>query len=450
MYFKQFKLEGMGCASYLIGSKGTGEAAVVDPGWNVEDYLKEAQANNLRITHIFETHLHADHVSGNQRLARATGATIYLHKQAQATFPYQPLEDGTVIPLGEVTIKILHTPGHTWESITLFVEDTTQPTLPPRLLSGDTLFVGDVGRPDFAGQEGAATLYESLQHQILPLPANTEVYPAHLAGSLCGRNLSPDTMSILSREKLTNPALSVVSREEFVKFLTADLPPEPPDFRRIVELNRTGAPSYEVELTELDWSKIQKLTAEGAELVDIREPDFFWVHHLPGSINVSLSLSQFGATTAAFVPSATPVILIASDPGEIEKAQTALGVVGRYNLAGYLIFERVKDYARSNDNKRVSTPHLASLTLPFVLDVREPAEFALDALPDALNLPLRQLSRRLAELESYKQTPLVVICASGYRSSTAASYLEKSGWQKVTNLKGGMTALKAQPQGASR
>jgi len=439
MYFKQFKLVGMGCASYLIGSEQTGEAAVIDPGWNVEVYVQEAQAQNLRITSIFETHLHADHVSGNRRLAASTGATIYLHKQAKAAFPYQPLEGGSVVELGELRIKVLHTPGHTWESISLLVEDTTHPSTPPRLISGDTLFVGDVGRPDFAGQEGAGTLFDSLQREIVPLPDNTEVYPGHLAGSLCGRSLSDATMSTITNEKRTNPALQIGDRAAFVTFLTADLPPEPPDFRRIVELNRAGSPETQPTLPELSWEELQAKLAEGAQLVDMREPDAFWEAHLSGAYNVPLGLSQFGATTAALVPAATPIVLLASSVQEIEQAQTGLGVVGRYNLLGYVLFDKVATYAQASEDKRVDGSELAAAV---VLDVREPGEYNVDGLTGALNIPLRQIPRRLTELEAYKNDRLVVVCASGYRSSAAASYLEKAGWSQLSNLKGGMEGLK--------
>ncbi|HEX2910796.1 MAG TPA: MBL fold metallo-hydrolase, partial [Chloroflexia bacterium] len=234
MIFKQFRLADMGCASYLIGSEKSGQALVVDPGWEVEQYIKEAEKQNLRITHIFETHLHADHVSGNRRVAAQTGAAIYLHEAAGASFPHFPVLHGQTFELGEIRLRVLATPGHTWESITLMVEDTADPSNPSKLLSGDALFIGDVGRPDFAGQEGAGTLYDSLRRVILPLPDETEVYPAHLAGSLCGRSMSSATVSTLAHEKLTNVALQFTERDEFVEYLTADLPPAPPDFRRIV------------------------------------------------------------------------------------------------------------------------------------------------------------------------------------------------------------------------
>lgn len=450
MFFKQIRLSDMGCASYLVGSEQTRQAAVIDPGWQIEEYIQEAEANNLKITSIFETHLHADHVSGNRRLAALTGARIYMHKQAEANFPYQPLENGAVIKLGEVRIKVLATPGHTWESITLLVEDTARPANPPKLLSGDTLFIGDVGRPDFAGQEGASTLYDSLQKEILPLPDTTEVYPAHLAGSLCGRQMSAALSSNLGLEKATNPALQFTDRDAFVDFLTSDLPPTPPDFRRIVELNRAGAPARQEPLSECREDALSRL-GEGALLVDVREPDMFWQMHLPGSLNVPLSLGQFGATVAFFTPAETPVVLVVNNPSEALKAQSALGVVGRYKVTGYILYatpdNKSPDSQGGKADRRTSPLEVAQQveggTLPpVVLDVREPAEFAAGSLPSAVNIPLRHLARRLKELEPAREKPVLVVCASGYRSSVATSYLASQGWPNVKNLQGGMNAFK--------
>lgn len=449
MYFKQMRLADMGCASYLIGSEQTKEAAVIDPSWNVEEYLKEAEAQGLNITQIFETHLHADHVSGNRRLAQLTGATIYMHKLGNAAYPHQPVEGGNVIRLGEVSIKVLSTPGHTWESITLLIEDTANPDAPAKLLSGDTLFIGDVGRPDFAGQEGAGTLFDSLQREILPLADKTEVYPSHLAGSLCGRSMSAAPSSILRVEKATNPALQFTDRKAFVDFLTADLPPEPPDFRRIVGLNRAGAPAEQLLLSELEWDELQANLVEGAQLVDMREPNAFWAGHLAGSLNVPPGLGQFGSNVALFVSPATPIILVANNVEEMVLAQNALGVVGRYNLAGFVRFSKVAALAGSlAQNQRIEASTFASrlektTPSPMVIDVREPGEYKVDGLPTALNIPVRQLRQRLAELEAYKEQPLVVLCAAGNRSSLATSYLLSQGWTKVLNLIGGMDALKA-------
>lgn len=448
MYFEQIRLTDMGCASYLIGSEKTRQAAVVDPGWNVDEYLKLAEAKGLKITHIFETHLHADHVSGNRRLAQLTGATIYLHNKANAAYPHIPVEGGTVIELGEVSLKVLSTPGHTWESIALLIEDTLNPSVAPKLLSGDTLFIGDVGRPDFAGQEGAGTLFDSLQREILPLSDKTEVYPAHLSGSLCGRSMSKAFSSILGTEKSTNPALQYGERTAFVNFLTADLPPTPPDFRRIVELNRAGAPSKQMPLTECRADLSARL-GEATQLVDVREPDLFWQGHLPGALNVPLSLGQFGATVAFFTSVETPIVLIVNNAAEADQAQVALGVVGRYKLAGFACYDKVNSRPAEpvQDDRRITPLELSVQLLstevpPVILDVREPAEFYVNGLPAAQNIPLRQLNRRLGELEVFKNQPLVVVCASGYRSSVATSYLLNQGWSKVLNLKGGMDALK--------
>ncbi len=444
MFFKQFKLDGMGCASYMIGSEKSGQVAVVDPAWEVEQYVAEAAAQNLKITHIFETHLRADHVSGNRRLASLTGAQIYLHKKAEAAFPYIAVENGTVVKLGELNFKVLHTPGHTWESINLLVEDASNPNLPPYLLSGDTLFVGDVGRPDFAGQEGVGTLFDSIQREIMPLPDNTVVYPGHLAGSLCGRNMSSATVSSIGYEKKTNPALQIFDRSKFVDFLTADLPPTPPDFKRIVGLNRAGSPEVQIELPVLTWEEMQEKTQNGAKLLDIRVTEQFWTEHLPGSQSVPLGLGQFGATAALFVLPENPIILVASNLEEIKAAQNGLGVIGRYNVAGYALFEKLAKQAQNSLDKLYSAQELVSKfsgDMPVVLDVRDPGEFAVDGLANAINIPLRKLPSQLGDLEQVRDQLLVVMCAAGNRSSVATSYLENQGWKFARNLKGGMEAI---------
>jgi rhodanese-related sulfurtransferase len=351
-----------------------------------------------------------------------------------------------VVKLGELNLKVLHTPGHTWESINLLVEDTSKPQTPPRLLSGDTLFVGDVGRPDFAGQEGAATLYDSLQREIMPLPDQTEVYPGHLAGSLCGRSLSTATVSTIGYEKETNPALKIFDRSQFVDFLTADLPPAPPDFKRIVGWNRAGSPDVQPELSELKWEEAQAQTASGAQLLDIREPEQFWTHHLPGSLSVPLGLSQFGATAAMFVLPDNPIILVAGSIQEVQQAQNGLGVVGRYNVAGYMLFDKVGEQSMSGLHKRLAGEELATRLgdgAPVIVDVREPGEYAVDGLPGAINIPLRKLPARLSEIEQTRDELVVLVCASGFRSSVATSFMENQGWKTARNLKGGMDAMNA-------
>jgi glyoxylase-like metal-dependent hydrolase (beta-lactamase superfamily II)/rhodanese-related sulfurtransferase len=466
MYFKQLRLNDMGCASYLLGSARTKEAAVIDPGWNVEAYIKEATTQGFKITYIFETHLHADHVSGNRRLAQLTGANIYVHKLANVAYPHHSLEGGSLITFGEIRLRVLATPGHTWESITLLVEDTSNPSLPLKLLSGDTLFIGDVGRPDFAGETGAGTLFDSLQREIIPLPDSTEIYPAHLAGSLCGRSMSAAPSSLLGVEKHTNPALQINDRAAFINFLTADLPPTPPDFQRIVELNREGSPLEQPLLAELAWKEVQtKLASDIAavattedgvangersiQLIDIREPNSFWAGHISKSLNVPPGLSQFGAHVALFVNSATPIVLVANTLTEVERAQTALGVVGRSNLLGFILFSNVATTTASaltTANHRIEASTLRARQLedkaamPLLLDVRDVDEFKVDGIATALNIPLRQLPKRLDELETFKNQTLVVICKAGNRSSLATSYLLSLGWNKVLNLRGGMDA----------
>lgn len=449
MFFHQFRVQDMGCASYLVGSVESGKAVVIDPNWNIEQYMEMAAANNLQITHILETHLHADHVSGNRRLAALTNATIYLHQAAQAGYPHQNLQGEEVLTLGQdLRVKVLFTPGHTWEMLNFLLEDPTSTASPSRLLSGDTLFIGDVGRPDFAGEQGAGALYDSLRQSILPLPDQTEIYPSHLSGSLCGRSLSNASVSTLGQEKTTNPALQMPNRTAFIEFLTADLPPHPQDFMRIVELNRAGPPSDQLVIPKLPWLEVRTQLKTDVQLVDVREPNHFWDEHLVGALSVPSKLGHFGAHVAAFMPATKAVILTGSTMEEIERARAGLAVVGRYAVNGYILFENIGDglaWKRRGDieaDQFLSEFEAGSRVV--LMDVRQPGEWEADHLPGSINLPVRELAQRLDEVAALadRGSYLVITCASGNRSSVGASYLEQQGWQKVQNLKGGMSALR--------
>jgi len=309
LYLRQFRIPDMGCASYLIGSQG--KALVIDPQWRIEPYLKVARKEGFEITGVVDTHLHADHVSGNRRLAAQANAQIYLHEDARAGFEYTALKGGQVIELGDAILEVLHTPGHTGESIMLKVTDRAvpEPEKEPILLTGDTLFIGDVGRPDLAGEEGAAQLFESLK-TLAALPDETVIYPAHLAGSLCGRNLSKDHSCTLGRQRQFNEPLNIEDRQAFVHFLMDEVPPHPADFKRIIELNRNGPPLAVAAPIELTAEVVNELVLEGAKVVDLREPADFWQGHLAGALNVPVYSNHFGPNTANFVGHKTPLILI--------------------------------------------------------------------------------------------------------------------------------------------
>lgn len=434
MYFRQFRIADMGCASYLIGSAG--EAMVVDPQWRIEPYLRLAQKEGLKITAIVDTHLHADHVSGNRRLAAATGATIYLHEAANAQFDYTPLSDGQILKLGKLTVKVMHSPGHTSESVMLLLNDSDQPETAPYLLSGDTLFVGDVGRPDFAGYTGAHQLYASLKNLLPNLPTATQLYPGHLAGSLCGRNLSKDHSSTLEAQVATNYPLQIQDETEFVNYLMHDIPPHPADFERIVGINRTGAVLELLPLPELTPAELSVRLHSGAKLVDVRDTALYWAGHLAGALNVPVYSNQFGPNVATFIPASTPLVLIAEDEEDAKEAAELLANVGRTEVVGYLPSANLESLAslglELRPSQEVTSQELCQAAGYAVLDVREPHEYQAGSAPDALNLPLRQLisPERIAEVKEFvTQTakPLAVICNNGNRSSVAASWLEQIG-----------------------
>lgn len=441
MYFRQVRVEGMGCASYLLGSGG--ECAVIDPRWDIDAYLRLAERVGLRITRIVETHVHADHLSGNRRLARVTGAPMYLHESARAEFPTIPLREGDSLSFGTVTIGVLHTPGHSPDSVTLLVRDDTG-NEPDRLLTGDTLFVGDVGRPDLHGAGGAAQLHDSLA-RLLTFDDATEVHPAHLAGSLCGRSISTAHHTTIGAERIGNDALRPRTREEFVAYLMADLPLRPPYFQEVIHANRAGPPDSLDEPRPVDREAFRAIVGAGTgHVVDIREPREFGAGHIPGTLSVPLYSAQFGAYVGWHVPPGEPIWLVAPDRDAVQEAVSGLATVGYVNVSGYLeggirawqeagfpiatipVIELLT-VAAGSDRAGDSTRHL-------VLDVREPGEWEQGHVPGAVNIPFREVDRRLGELAADR--PVVVICANGNRSSVAASLLKRAGFTVSNTLEG--------------
>jgi hydroxyacylglutathione hydrolase len=342
MYFKQFYLGCLAHASYLVGSEG--EAAVVDPRRDVDGYLEEAEREGLRIRYVIETHLHADFVSGHRELASRTGAEIVFGAKAEAAFPHRAVKDGDAIRLGKLTLRVLETPGHTPESITILVDDPEHASAPRLALTGDTLFIGDVGRPDLAGAKGfapehmAGLLYDSLHEKLLALPDAVEVFPAHGAGSLCGRNLSQETSSTIGEQRRTNYALQAMPRERFVQMMTADLPEIPRYFAMDVALNRGGVPA----LAELPPAPALASAAfeaaareRGATILDVRSSAAFGAGHVPGSLNVALA-GQFASWAGTLVDAATPILLVTDDTAQVPEAVTRLARVGIESVCGYL------------------------------------------------------------------------------------------------------------------
>lgn len=454
MYTQQFFVEGLGCASYLVGCETKGVAAVVDPDREVQKYLDVASSRGLKITHIIETHLHADHVSGNTDLAARTGADIYVHESSGAEFAYKPLKHEDVIELGNIRLKVLHTPGHTPESITLLVSDTTRAEEPWLALTGDTLFVGDMGRPDLVGVEAARGLadnmYDTLTQKILPLNDSLMIYPGHGAGSLCGKSIGSMKSTTLGFERKYNPALSPREREEFVEYAISGLPEQPGNHTRIKAMNRKGPkPLGVLENRPITIRESIPHFQRGAGLLDTRSKEKYVQAHIPGSIHLEAD-SQLSNRIGFVLPPDVPVILVLSDPAEYEQVVYSLARVGYDNVVGYLsegldVWEKMGLPITAGDIRYLEPRELHQLmktcangNCPVVVDVREPWEYRQGHVPGAVLIPLGQLSSRLNELDP--EHPVAVICASGNRSQSAAALLGQKGFKTVYNILGGTGA----------
>jgi hydroxyacylglutathione hydrolase len=449
MYFKQFYLGCLAHASYMIGSDG--EAAVVDPRRDVDSYIDEAREHGLEIKHVIETHLHADFVSGHHELAKRTGAKIYFGAKAGAKFDHVPVHEGDEIRMGDVVLRFLETPGHTPESVSILVIDREVSDAPKAVLTGDTLFIGDVGRPDLLGakmsaQELAEMLYDSLHDKLLALPDSVEVYPAHGAGSLCGRNISSETSSTIGQQRQFNYALRPMPKEEFVRMMTTDLPEAPAYFARDVAINRDGA----AEMTDLpepaalEPRSVEALRMKGATVLDTRPAAQYGTGHVPGSLNIGLS-GQFASWAGALISPTTPIILVSEEEEQVREARTRLARVGIENVAGYLaggILEWHRAGLPLATMEQVSVEELDARIregrVGKVVDVRRPGEWQAGHIADAVHAPLASLAAAAGELP--KDQPVAVVCQSGYRSSIATSILERQGFTRITNVVGGMSA----------
>jgi len=454
MYVEQFFIDGLGCASYLIGCEGAGVAAVVDPDRDVQQYLDAAQAHNLKITHIIETHLHADHVSGNTDLAARTGADIYIHEASGATFDHRPVKAGDVIHIGKVNLHVRHTPGHTPESITLLVADTNRAEEPWIALTGDTLFVGDVGRPDLVGADAARglaeQLYHSLNHELLPLNDALLIYPGHGAGSLCGRSIGAVRNTTLGFERRHNPALAPREKDEFIAFATHDLPEQPGNHQRIKAMNRRGPrPLGEVKPRFLSVQESIPLFRRGAALLDTRPKADYVQKHIPGSVHLEAD-DQLSNRVGFVLPPDVPLILMVTDEDAYRRVVYSLARVG-YDVVGYLgesldVWQAmglpvtsgdVKDIQPDDLYRMLQTPESDSKP-PVIIDVREPWEYQQGHVPGAKLVPLADLMQRVNDFDP--AVPVAVICESGSRSQSAAALLGQKGFATVYNVLGGTSA----------
>lgn len=445
MYFRQLRLPDIGCASYIVG--GAGVCAVIDPRWDaVPQYMGLAGRQELKITHIIETHTHADHVSGASRLAERTGALVYIHREAQTSYPHQDVDDGDELAVGPARIMVMHTPGHSLDSISLLVRDAEGSDL-PRLLSGDTIFVGEVGRPDLHGVEAAGLaemLYASLHERVLQLEDHVEVFPGHLAGSLCGRRILPEPSTTVGRERASNPVLSITNRDAFVQAMISDLPPRPPNVGRIVQLNRMGAPAGRPDVAKVAPSEAAGML-RSAVVVDGRDVSVFAQGHIWGALNVPISYGQFGVMVAWMLSPEMPLLLIANDDEDLTDAVNSLMVLGMTNPLSVLEGSP-EDWKAAGipvlGTKAVSAERLhlllAEKSIGSILDAREPGEVEQQGIiADAINVPYRTIRSRDA-LPTLAE-PVVTVCNSGNRSGLAASLLERLGI-RVMNLEGGTGA----------
>jgi glyoxylase-like metal-dependent hydrolase (beta-lactamase superfamily II) len=443
----QFFLGCLAHASYMVVSQGI--AAVIDPQRDVDIYIDAAKEAGLRIEHIIETHLHADFVSGHHELAERTGARIYLGEGSGATFPHTAVKDGDSIQFGNAEFKFMQTPGHTVESVCAVLTDLADPSRPRAVFTGDTLFVGDVGRPDLSGdhtpQELAAMLYKSLHEKLLKLPDETEIFPAHGAGSLCGRQMSSERSSTIGKERRTNYALQAKTSDEFVNLLTESLPPRPEYFGYDVELNRRGAAALDhlPPLVPLQASEVLRLQSEGAVVLDTRPAMDFAVAHIPGSIHIALS-GQYASWAARILGLDKHIILVGEDAEHLRESQLRLARVGIEKADAYLE-DGVSGWVKSGYDldyiPQISATELADLLKQdpiTVLDVRESTEVQGGAIENSIRIPLGQLAGRTGELDRDKL--MVVHCKGGYRSSIATSILRRADFRDIANLTGGYDA----------
>ena len=446
MLFRQVIHEDLGCASYLVGDVGEGVAVVIDPQWDIEPYLHLSRLHGVKIEHVLETHPHADHVSGHGRLARATGATIHINRLAEAEYPHEAFDDGWVLRLGSVEIEAVHTAGHRPEHTSFVLRDGSTGAEPVAVLTGDSLFVGDVARPDLAveAEDGARELYRSLHDRLFSLPDEVEVWPGHLGGSLCGSaGIDHRTSSTIGFERAHNHAATFDNAADFIADAVGSLGDRPPNVEHVVNLNRgplveeLGAP------TPLSPRGVEVAIAGGALLVDARTNDQFDEAHIPGAISASAYDTGFGTKVAQIVtPDVEVIVVAASDGYELEAAEllASVGLRVRGFLAGGMTAWR-SDGRKISRIEQIDPDDLArrldggeEIT---VLDVRNAREFAAGHIPGSVHIPYGELPERLAEVS--KDHPIAAVCSGGKRSGLAASILQREGYERVIHVgKGGV------------
>jgi hydroxyacylglutathione hydrolase len=442
MIFRQITHDDLGCASYLIGDERAGVAAVVDPKLDIEEYLALARYMSVEIDHILETHNHADHVSGHGRLAAATGATIHIHRDAAAKYDHEPFDDGWELELGTVRVRALHTPGHRPEHTAFELIDTARGPEAWAVLTGDTLFVGDIARPDLAvdKEEGAHGMFASLREKLLTLPGECEVWPGHLGGSLCGGpSMDMKVSSTIAYELAHNELLSEADEQQFVSRAIRSLAPQPPNFQAIVTLNSGPLHTGHVDAEPLTARQVALGQAEGALVVDVRTDLQFDDAHIPEAVCNPAIRAGFGTKLAWIVEAGQWLILVGRDDDDAIHAAHLAAAVGVTDVGGYLAGGMTswrEDKRPTRALRRIDVPTLRELSDQVqVLDVRERAEWEDGHVPGAVNIPYHDLRGIPDGIE--KAQPVAVMCSSGQRSAVAASLLARAGVPHVIHVADG-------------
>lgn len=453
MYFAQYYLDCLSQASYLVGDEKSGQAVVVDPRRDIEEYLADAEAHGLTIVGVLNTHFHADFVSGHIELARATGAWIGYGRAAQADFAIRPFGDGDRVELGDVVLEVMETPGHTPESISVLVYEHADDPAPYGVLTGDALFIGDVGRPDLLASIGVTAdelgrmLYDSIQHKLMGLPDETRVFPAHGAGSACGKNLSTERQSTIGEQRAFNYACQPMTEDQFLAVVTAGQPPAPEYFVYNAILNRKERLTREPgsTLQALSPEQVAEALAEGAKVIDARDPMEFAAGHLRGAINVPVD-GRMAETVGMVVKPEDSIVLMAPE-GEEQEAGVRLARIGFDRAVGFI--PRPEAYLIDHQDQVAHASRLAPSQLEEVLadpdvqlvDIRNAGETEAGMMPGAVNIPLAQLARRAGDLDPAR--PTVLYCAGGWRSSVGGSLLRQLGFQDVSDVLGGYAGWQA-------
>jgi glyoxylase-like metal-dependent hydrolase (beta-lactamase superfamily II)/rhodanese-related sulfurtransferase len=442
MIFRQLTHDDLGCASYLIGDEHAGVAAVVDPRFEIDEYLELARYMGVRIEHVLETHNHADHVSGHGRLAAATGATIHIHRNAAAQYEHEPFDGGWELQLGSVRVRALHTPGHRPEHTSFALIDTARSDEPWAVLTGDTLFVGDVARPDLAIEksEGARGIFRSLHGQLLTLPDSCEVWPGHLGGSMCGGpGMDMKVSSTIGYERASNPVLQIDDEDAFVEQALAKLGPQPPNFQAIVDLNTGPLLTSGVELLPLSPRQVEQKRSEGALVVDVRTDLQFDEAHIPGSVCIPIHHAGFGSKLAWIADHRNEIVLVGRDDEEGRHAGRLAVAIGMRRLAGFLGggMTSWRQERRDTDvTERIDAADLPARMAADdelqVLDVRDSHEWDEGHLPGSTLTTWHDLKRLPAGLDPSR--PVAVMCASGQRAATGASLVRRHGAERVLHV----------------